>query len=288
MGQAVDHLGSLPRGQSSRRTGCQYKVPVQIDDESVCGSGEKSTALSGNTKDIWARLLNKLLNVASVDNWDVKTAPLVDTNAKSDGLGSNGKHSRVVASENDATSGRDGCFDNTNDVRDRQAGEERPHGEVLESRGRRWELIAEGVILHVDADQVVQARSRETENARHFLGVKQVGGFVPVDPHASEIVTQQVVERVTGEEAQTVRDPVGLVRLLIVVGLGTLAKVANSLSALLISTRPDTESNTIESMAGILLKNERVVNAMWLTATSADFDVVGKASLEIINIIAHH
>ena len=62
-------------------------------------------------------------------------------------------------------------------------------------------MIAESIVFHVDPDEVVQSRRWEAEDARDFLCVEEIGCFVPVNPHASKIVAEKVVERVSGDKA---------------------------------------------------------------------------------------
>lgn len=133
-------------------------------------------------------------------HWDVETAPLVDADTKPDGLGRHGQHSRVVADKYDAASGRYGSFNDSNNIGDGKTTKERPHGEVLESGRRRGELVAQGVILHIDTHKVVQTRSREAEDARDLLGMEKVGSLVPVNPHAPKIVAEKVVQWVARQE----------------------------------------------------------------------------------------
>ena len=213
---------------------------------------------------------------------DVKTAPLVDADAEADGLGSHGQHRRVVADKDDATGGRDGGFDDSNNVRDGEAAKQRPHGEVLETSRRRRELVAEGVILHVNADKVVESRGREAQDSRDFLSVEQISSFVPVDPHAAEVVAEQVVQRVSREERQAVGDPVLLIRIVVEVGLRPLPQLANRLSPLLIGSRPDAQADTVQGMRRVLLEDKSVVDAMRLAPASANLDVVRKAGLQLI------
>uniref|UniRef100_A0A1Y1K5I4 Uncharacterized protein n=1 Tax=Photinus pyralis TaxID=7054 RepID=A0A1Y1K5I4_PHOPY len=136
--------------------------------------------------------------MAGVYNRDVKTAPFVNSDAVPHCFGGNCEHGGIVAHKDDSSSRRHGCLNNANNVWDGQAVEKRPHGKILEpSRGGR-ELVAESIVLHVNADQVVQPRSREAQNTRDFLGVEQVGSLIPMNPHASQIVAQEVVKGVTG------------------------------------------------------------------------------------------
>lgn len=76
--------------------------------------------------------------------------------------------------------------------------------------------------------------------------MEQVGSLVPVDPHAAEVVAKQVVQRVPGEEAEAVRDPVGLIWVVEEVGLNASPQVADCLGSLLVSARPDTQGNAVE------------------------------------------
>ena len=110
--------------------------------------------------------------------------------------------------------------------------------------------------------------------------MEQVGGFVPVNPHTSQVVSQKVVERIAGEKAQTVWDPVGLLGRIIEISLRPLSKVPDGLCTFLICAGPDTKGNSIKRMGRVLLENEGMVNTVWLASASADFDVMRKTSLE--------
>jgi len=186
-----------------------------------------------------------------------------------------------VRDEDNAASWRDGCLEYTDDVRDAQAAEERPHGEILEAGRRGGELIAQSIVFHVDAHQVVESRCREAENAGDFLGVEQVSSLVPVDPHTTQVVTKKVVQRVTRQEAQAIRDPVGLARSVEVVRLGAFAKVTNGLRALVVSAGPNAKGDTIQRVRGVLLEDKSVVDTVRLAGSSADLDVVREARLQL-------
>ena len=80
--------------------------------------------------------------MACVDDWHIQSAPFIHTDAVADGLRRHGEHGRVVADEDDSASGRHGSLDHAHDVGNRQAGEERPHAEILEAGRRRRELVA--------------------------------------------------------------------------------------------------------------------------------------------------
>ena len=103
--------------------------------------------------------------MAGMNNGFVETAPFVDANTISDRLGSDSEHGRVVADEDDAASRGDCSFDDADDVGNRQASEQRPHGEILEPGWRGRELIAQSIVFHVDAYQVIESRSREAQDA---------------------------------------------------------------------------------------------------------------------------
>lgn len=105
-----------------------------------------------------------------------------------------------MTDEYDTSGRRDRRLDNTNDVRDRKTGPQGPHGEVLESRGRRRELVAESIVLHVDPNQIIQPRRRETEDSRDFFGVEKIRRLVPVDPHPSQIVAKKIVKGISRKE----------------------------------------------------------------------------------------
>lgn len=66
--------------------------------------------------------------------------------------------------------------------------------------------------------------------------MEQVGSLVPVNPHAPEVITQQVVEWVPGEEGQAVRNPVCLIGVVVEVRLRPLPQVADSFGALLVGS----------------------------------------------------
>ena len=277
LGQAVDELGALAGAEHAGGAGGEDEVAVEVDDEGVGGRGEERAALGGDAEDVGAGFLDEVADVTGVDDGHVEATPLVDADAVADGLGGGGEDGGVVADEDDAAGGGDGGLEDADDVGDGEAGEEGPHGEVLEAGRGRGELVAEGVVLHVDAHEVVEARGGEAEDARDLLGVEEVGGLVPVDPHAAQVVAQQVVERVAGEEAEAVGDPVGLVGGLVVVGLGLLAQVADGLGAFVVGARPDTQGDAVEGVGGVLLEHEGVVGAVRLALAGADLDVVGEA-----------
>lgn len=100
-----------------------------------------------------------------------------------------------------------------------------------------------------------------------------------MNPHTPEVVTQQVVQGVPGEETQAVGNPVGLIGIVVVIRLRLLSQFPNSLSSLLISARPDSQGDTIESMGGILLEDEGMVNAVRLALAGANLDIVREACL---------
>ena len=109
--------------------------------------------------------------------------------------------------------------------------------------------------------------------------MEKVCGLVPVNPHSSEIIAQKIVKRVSGKERQTVWDPISLISGIVKICLGSPSEVANRFRALLICSRPDSESDAVKRVRRILLKDERMVYAVRLAASSADLYVVRKASL---------
>jgi hypothetical protein len=140
--QSVDHLGSLSRSESRWRAGCENKVAIKINDESITWCCEECAALSSHTEDIWSWLLDKLFDVTSMHNWNVKTTPLVNPDAESDRLCSNGQDSWVMTGEDNAAGWGDSSLNHTNNVWNGQTHEKGPHGKVLEARGRRRKLVA--------------------------------------------------------------------------------------------------------------------------------------------------
>lgn len=125
-----------------------------------------------------------------MDNWNIQAAPFVDPHTVPNGFSSNGQHSWVMTDKDDPASWRHCGLDHADDVGDGQAGEQGPHGEVLETGGRRRELIAQGVVLHVDTNKIVQAWSREAQNSRDLFSVEKIGSLVPVNPHATQVISQ--------------------------------------------------------------------------------------------------
>lgn len=192
-----------------------------------------------------------------------------------------------MADKDDATGGRDGCFNDANNVRDGQAVEKGPHGKVLESGRGRGELVAQSIILHVDADKVIQSRSREAQNTRNLFSMEQVSSLVPVNPHATQVVAQEIVQRVARQERQTIRNPVCLLGVVIVVVFGPLPQVTDGLGPLLVGPRPDAQADAIERVRRVLLEDERVVSAVGLVPASTDFDIVREASLLKSKSAAH-
>lgn len=184
-----------------------------------------------------------------------------------------------MADKNDSAGRRDGGFDDTNNVRDGQTVEERPHGEVLEASWGGRELIAERVVLHVDANKVVESGGREAEDARDLLSMEKVGCLVPMNPHASEVVAEQIVEGISREERQAVWDPVRLIRVIVEVGFGALPEVADCFGSLLVGSGPHAQANTVQRLGRVLLENKGMVNAVRLAASGADLYIVGETSL---------
>lgn len=109
--------------------------------------------------------------------------------------------------------------------------------------------------------------------------MEQIGGLVPVNPHSSQVVAEQVIQWVAGQEAQAVWDPVGFVGYISEVGFSLSSQVANGLSALLVSSRPDSQSNAIEGMLRVLLQYKGMVNTVWLAASCTDFNIVRETCL---------
>jgi hypothetical protein len=83
-------------------------------------------------------------------------------------------------------------------------------------------LVTKSIILHVNANQVVQPRCREAENPRDLFSMEKICRLVPVNPHSSEVVSEKVVNGIPREERQAVRNPVGFVWVVIEIGLGSL------------------------------------------------------------------
>lgn len=246
LSHAVDELGPLPGRPCIGRVRSQHEVAVQVHDKCVRRRSEQSAAFCGHTEDVRAGLLYQILGVAGVDDRNVEATPLVNANHVANGFSSHGEHRGVMRNENNAASRRDGCLKYTDDVRNAQAAEEWPHGEVLEASRRGGELIAQSIVLHIDAHQIVKSRCREAEDSGDLLGVEQVSSLVPVDPHSAQVVAEKIVQRVARQEAQAIRDPVGFARSVKVVRFSALAQVANGLRTLVVSTGPNAKSDTVQ------------------------------------------
>jgi hypothetical protein len=100
-----------------------------------------------------------------------------------------------------------------------------------------------------------------------------------MDPHASKVVTQKVVQGISRQERETVGDPVYFVGVVVKVRLRPLPEIADRLSPLFVGSRPDAEADAIESVRRVLLEDESVVHAVWLASAGADFDIMGETSL---------
>ena len=233
--QTGDELGALARRPLLRRVGGEDEVAVEVDDQGVGGRGEERAALGGEAEDVGPGFLDEVARVAGVHDGHVQAGPLVGAHEEADGFGGDGEHGGVVGDEDDAAGGGTGGLEDADEVGQGEAVEEGPEGEVLELRGGRGELVAERVVFHVDAHEVVETRGGEGEDAGDFFGVEEIGRFVPVDPHAAEVVAQEVVEGVATEEAETVGNPIRRVHV-DVIRLGATAEVADRVGALVVGT----------------------------------------------------
>lgn len=134
--QAVDHFVSLTSRESRRWTRGQDEVSVEIYNERICWCTEECAALCRDTKNVWTRFLGELLGKTRVYDRYVQATPFVDPNKIPNGLGGDSKHGRVMTDEDNAPTGRHSGFDDSDNVRDGQASEKRPHGKILEARRR--------------------------------------------------------------------------------------------------------------------------------------------------------
>jgi hypothetical protein len=141
-------------------------------------------------------------------------------------------------------------------------------------------LVAEGVVFHINPNEVIQSRSREAENAGYLLRVEEIGSLVPVNPHASKVVAKQVVERVPREKAQAIRNPISFVRDIMVIRFRLPSEFTDGFGTPLICSRPHTECNTVKRVLRILLQDKGMVEALRLASASDQFDIVGETSLE--------
>jgi hypothetical protein len=60
-----------------------------------------------------------------------------------------------------------------------------------------------------------------------------------VNPHASEVISQKVIERVPGKKTETIRDPVGFIARIIKVWLSPFSEISNGFGTLFIGARPN-------------------------------------------------
>lgn len=74
----------------------------------------------------------------------------------------------------------EGGFDHANNIGHTQTTEEWPEEEILEAGGTRWEVVDEGIIFHVDSDEVVKTGRWEVEDSWDFFGMEEIGCFVPM------------------------------------------------------------------------------------------------------------
>jgi hypothetical protein len=66
-----------------------------------------------------------------------------------------GIHCRIMGRQDDTGSRAQGRFNHTNNIRDTQTREERPHGKVLESCRAGRKVVNQRIIFHVDSHKVV-------------------------------------------------------------------------------------------------------------------------------------
>jgi hypothetical protein len=78
--------------------------------------------------------------------------------------------------------------------------------------------------------------------------MKKICGLVPVNPHATKVVTKEVVQGIPRKKTKTVRDPIRLIRIVEEVWFDSLSQVTNRLSTLFVRARPDAQSNTVEGV----------------------------------------
>lgn len=109
--------------------------------------------------------------------------------------------------------------------------------------------------------------------------MEQVGRLVPMNPHSTEVVTEEVVKGVSGQEAEAVRDPVYLICVVVEVGFCLLTQLSDGLSALLVCPRPDFQGNAVECVRGVLLEDERMVDTVRLVLAGAYLDIMRETGL---------
>jgi hypothetical protein len=102
-----------------------------------------------------------------------------------------------------------------------------------------------------------------------------------MNPHASEIVAEKIVQRIPRKKRKTIGDPVGLVDVIVEIRFGPLSQVADGLSSLFIGPGPNAEGNSVKGVRGVLLENKCMVDTVRLASPSADLNIVGEACLGI-------
>lgn len=71
--------------------------------------------------------------MTSMNDRLIQTTPLVYPNAEADSFGGHSQHGRVMTDKDDSSRGRDGSFNDTDNVWDGETVEQRPQREILKA-----------------------------------------------------------------------------------------------------------------------------------------------------------
>lgn len=113
----------------------------------------------------------------------------------------------------------------------------------------------------------------------YSLSMEKVGCLVPMNPHPPQVVTQQIEQWVTRQEAQRVWYPICLFRIIKIIRLIAFPEFPDRLRTLVIRPRPNPERDAVECMRRVLLQHKCMVDAVRLCSSGADLNVVRKAGL---------
>lgn len=102
LGQTRYQFIPLTWGKRGWRRRCEDEVPIQIDNKSITGCGEKTPTFGRESQDIWTRLLYEIFGMAGVYHRNIEPTPLIHSDAEADGLCGSGEHCGVMTNKNDS------------------------------------------------------------------------------------------------------------------------------------------------------------------------------------------
>ena len=115
------------------RPGPQLCLDVFSPNNPQFWPAKQTAALGSKEKDVRAGLLNHVFGVPCVNHGNVQTAPLKHPHTKSECLCCSRQNTWIVADKDDASCWRERGFYKTDNIRDRQAAKQRPHGKLIQS-----------------------------------------------------------------------------------------------------------------------------------------------------------